>query len=336
MKKALSLILMLTLLVGLIAGCGTGTTTTAPAATTTAAGETTTAAATTSGEKFVVGYTNLADTDVFTMARKNAFIEAVKADPRIEIKFADANGDIQKQLDQINTFIAQKVDAIIVVPVDYDGIVPGVEAANKAGIPVIALGIQSHGGKYTYVGSKNYDAGRMQGEFMVKNLPQNAKLLYLEGEPGLYHSTERKQGLVDALKARPDIKILDSVTGNYDKAKGMNVMQDWIQKYPNKSDFQAVVAANDQMALGAMEALKTAGRLEGVMISGIDGVKDALIAIKAGEMSQTIFQNAAGQAEGGYKVIQMLMRGEDPGELYEVPFESIDQTNVDKYLAMVK
>jgi len=138
------------------------------AATTAAAGETTTAAA----EKFVVGYTNLADTDVFTMSRKNAFIEAVKADPNIEIKFADANGDIQKQLDQINTFIAQKVNAIIIVPVDYDGIVPGVEAANAAGIPVIALGIQSNGGKYTYVGSKNYDAGFMQGEFMAKNLPE--------------------------------------------------------------------------------------------------------------------------------------------------------------------
>ncbi len=333
MKKVLGLILILTMMVALVAGCGTASTTTAaPAATTAAAGETTAAAA----EKFVVGYTNLADTDVFTMSRKNAFIEAVKADPSIEIKFADANGDIQKQLDQINTFIAQKVNAIIIVPVDYDGIVPGVEAANKAGIPVIALGIQSNGGDYCYVGSKNYDAGFMQGEFIAKNLPENGKVLYLEGEPGLYHSTERKQGFADALKSRTDITILDSVTGNYDKAKGMNVMQDWIQKYPNATDFQAVVAANDQMALGAMEALKTSGRLEGVMISGIDGVKDALTAIKAGEMSQSIFQNAVGQADGGFQVIQMLKKGEDPGEQFEVPFESIDSTNVDTYMALVK
>lgn len=332
MKKVLGLILILTMMVALVAGCGTASTTAAPAATTAAAGETTAAAA----EKFVVGYTNLADTDVFTMSRKNAFIEAVKADPSIEIKFADANGDIQKQLDQINTFIAQKVNAIIIVPVDYDGIVPGVEAANAAGIPVIALGIQSNGGKYTYVGSKNYDAGFMQGEFMAKNLPENAKVLYLEGEPGLYHSTERKQGFADGLKTRADITILDSVTGNYDKAKGMNVMQDWIQKYPNATDFQAVVAANDQMALGAMEALKTSDRLEGVMISGIDGVKDALNAIKAGEMSQSIFQNAIGQADGGFQVIQMLKKGEDPGEQFEVPFESIDSTNVDTYMALVK
>lgn len=97
--------------------------------------------------KFVVGYTNLADTDVFTMSRKTAFIEAAKGDPNIDIRFTDANGDISKQLDQIDNYIAQKVNAIIVVPVDYQGIVPGVEKANKAGIPVIALGIESAGGK---------------------------------------------------------------------------------------------------------------------------------------------------------------------------------------------
>ena len=104
-------------------------------------------------KKFVVGYANLADTDVFTMSRKTAFIDAVKADANVSVSFADANGDISKQLDQIDNFIAQKVNALVIVPVDYQGIVPGVEKANKAGIPVIALGIESAGGKYTFVGS---------------------------------------------------------------------------------------------------------------------------------------------------------------------------------------
>jgi len=142
-------------------------------------------------KKFNVGYTNLADTDVFTMARKNAFIAASKKDADVRITFSDAQGDISKQLDQIDNFIAQKVNAIVVVPVDYQGIVPGVEKANKAGIPVIALGIESAGGKYTFVGSKNIDAGRMQGEYMAKVLPKGAQIVYLQGEPGLYHSKER-------------------------------------------------------------------------------------------------------------------------------------------------
>src|SRR5215472_3745035 len=112
--------------------------------------------ATAAGKKFVVGYTNLADTDVFTMSRKSAFSDAAKADPDLSVIFTDANGDASRQLDQIDNFIAQKVNAIVIVPVDYQGIVPGVERANKAGIPVIALGIQSAGGKYTFVGSKNF------------------------------------------------------------------------------------------------------------------------------------------------------------------------------------
>lgn len=279
-------------------------------------------------KNFVVGYTNLADTDVFTMSRKTAFVEAAKASPNLTVKFADANGDISKQLDQIDNFIAQKVNAIIVVPVDYQGIVPGVEKANKAGIPVIALGIESAGGKTTFVGSKNLDAGRMQGEFMAKNLPKNAQIVYLQGQPGLYHSKERLDGFMKAMEGRKDVKVLANLPGNYDRAEGMKVTEDWIQKFPK---FDAVIAANDQMALGSLQALKAAGR-KGVMISGIDGVKDALVAIKAGEMSQSIFQNAKGQGNGAYAAVKMAMEGKPLPKEMLIPFESIVKENVDKYM----
>jgi len=279
-------------------------------------------------DKFVVGYANMADTDVFVMARKNAFIEAAKSDPAVEIKFTDANNDASKQLDQIDNLIAQKVNAIVVVPVDYEGIVPGVEKANKAGIPVVALGIQSAGGKYTFVGSKNLDAGKMQAEYMKANLPKNAQILYLQGTPGLYHSQERLKGFQDSL-GRPDVKILATLSGNYDRAEGMKVTEDWIQSFPK---FDAIIAANDQMALGAREALQGADRLKGVMISGVDGVPDALNAIKAGEMSQTIFQNAAGQAKAAFDVVEGIKKGETPPAEKLVPFESITKDNVDKYM----
>lgn len=277
--------------------------------------------------KFTVGYANLADTDVFTMSRKTAFIEAVKADPAISVSFADANGDISKQLDQIDNFIAQKVSAIVVVPVDYQGIVPGVEKANKANIPVIALGIESAGGKTTFVGSKNLDAGRMQGEFMSQKLPQGAQILYLQGQPGLYHSKERLEGFTKALGGRADVKVLANLPANYDRAEGMKITEDWVQKFPK---FDAIIAANDQMALGALQALKAAGR-KGVMISGIDGTADALAAIKVGDMSQSIFQNAKGQAQGAYEVVQMIKKGEAAPKEKLIPFESIVKDNVDKY-----
>ncbi|MGK6316650.1 sugar ABC transporter substrate-binding protein [Neorhizobium sp. DT-125] len=270
----------------------------------------------------------MADTDVFVMARKNAFIEAAKSDPAVEVNFSDANNDASKQLDQIDNFIAQKVNAIVVVPVDYQGIVPGVEKANAAGIPVIALGIQSAGGKYTFVGSKNIDAGRLQGEFMKTNLPKDAKILYLEGTPGLSHTQERKKGFEDAL-GRSDVDTLASLSANYDRAEGMKVTEDWIQSFPK---FDAIVAANDQMALGALEALKGADRLKGVLISGVDGVPDALTAIKAGEMSQTIFQDAAGQAKAAFEVVEGIKKGEQPPAEKLVPFASITKENVDQFI----
>lgn len=282
-----------------------------------------------SAAKFVVGYANYADSDVFPMAVKNAFAQAAKADPNVEVKFADANLDISKQLDQIDNFVAQKVNAIVVVPVDYQGVVPGVEKANAAGIPIISLNIASAGGKSTFVGSKNYDAGRLQGEFMKAKLPKNAKILYLQGIQGMYHSTERLQGFTDAcLKLRPDVKVLSNLSGNYSRAEGMKITEDWIQSFPQ---FDAIIAANDQMALGALQALKTAGRLKGVMISGIDGTADALAAIEAGEMSQTIFQNAKGQADSAFQLVAGLSKGQSLPKEKLVPFESITKENVAKY-----
>ena len=279
-------------------------------------------------KKFNVGYTNLADTDVFTMARKNAFIAASKKDADVRITFSDAQGDISKQLDQIDNFIAQKVNAIVVVPVDYQGIVPGVEKANKAGIPVIALGIESAGGKYTFVGSKNIDAGRMQGEYMSKVLPKGAQIVYLQGEPGLYHSKERLEGFTKAMAGRTDVKVLSNLPANYDRAQGMKVAEDWVQKFPK---FDALIAANDQMALGALQALKTANR-KGVLISGIDGTDDALNAIKSGDMAQSIFQNAKGQAEGAFEVVEMIKKGQPAPKEKLIPFESIVKDNVANYM----
>ncbi len=277
--------------------------------------------------KFAVGYTNIADSDFFPNMVKKAFIDAAKADAAVDVKFADANNDVTRQLDQIDNFIAQKVRAIVVVPVDYEGITPGIERANKAGIPVVTLNIQAKGGKSTFVGSKNIDAGRMQGEFMAKALPQGAKVLYLQGTPGLYHSMEREQGFMAALKARKDVSVLSSLSGNYSRAEGMKITEDWVQRYPK---FDAIVAGNDQMALGALQALKTAGR-KGVLISGIDGTADAKTAIKAGEMAQSVLQNGQAQAQGAFKVLTELKAGKAAPADVLVPFESISKDNVARY-----
>ncbi len=280
--------------------------------------------------KVLIGYANMADTDVFVNKRKESFKEIVKQDPNIEVIYSDANNDNNKQLDQIDNFIMQQVDVLLVVPVDYAGVSVGIKKANRAGIPVICLGIEAEGGKSTFVGSTNIEAGIQQGEYMRTHLPKDAKVLYLEGYPGYSHTTERKQGFKEAcLDKRPDVTLLASQTGNYERDMGMKVTEDWIQTFP---EFDAIIAANDQMALGAIQALKTANRLKGVMISGVDGVEDALRAIKNGEMSQSILQNAPGQAEAAYNVVKKILSGgSEVPEKVIVPFESITEDNIDLY-----
>jgi inositol transport system substrate-binding protein len=283
----------------------------------------------TSTKQITVGYANLADTDVFVMARKNAIIKETEGTD-INLQFSDANNDIQRQLDQADTFIAQKVNILVLVPVDSTGVVPAIKKANDANIPVICLGIKGGEGDFIFVGSQNYDAGHMQGELFAKLLPPDAKVLYLAGTAGLDHSRDRRIGFNEALQeaGRTDVTILADMDGDYVRDKGMKITEDWIQAFPQ---FDGIVAANDQMALGAVEALKTAGRLQSVLISGIDGTSEAVQAVKDGSMVQTVLQNAPGQAKSCYEVIQKIIKGETVEKEIFVPFESITKDNANQF-----
>lgn len=282
-------------------------------------------------KKMVIAYSNIADSDVFCLKIKEQFAKNAAANPNVEVVFTDAMLDNMKQLDQVDNFIVQKVDGIVLVPVDFAGITPAVEKANEAGIPVVCLVIASEGGEYTYVGSPNLEAGKLQGDYMREHLPKNAKILYLQGTLGLNHTHQRWDGFKKAcLDQRPDIQLLSAQSGNFERDQGMKIAEDWIQAFPQ---FDAIVSANDQMALGAIQALKVANRLKGVLITGVDGVDDAMEAVKTGDMSQTILYNAPDVAKTGFDVMVGLVGGKTyPKEVF-VPFVSVTKDNVDKYMA---
>jgi inositol transport system substrate-binding protein len=282
--------------------------------------------------KYTVGYINMADSDVFATVRKQALLDLVKAEaPNSEIKTADANLDIQRQLDQADVFISQKVDCLILIPVDFEGVTPAVLRANAAGIPVICIGNRASGGDHVFIGSQNIEAGKMQGELFARLLPPNAKILYLQGTAGLDHARDRHDGFFNTLKeaGRADITVLADMDGDYTREKGMKLTEDWIQAYPQ---FDAVVSGNDQMALGAVEALKAARRLGGVLITGVDGTADARNAIKSGEMTQSILQDADGLAVATVDAMKKLFNKEAIDQTIWVPFKSITADNVDQYL----
>lgn len=288
------------------------------------------AGASRAGEKIVIAYSNIADSDVFCLKIKEQFAKFAAQNPNVEVVFTDAMLDNMKQIDQVDNFIVQKVDGIVLVPVDFAGITPAVEKANEAGVPVVCLVIASEGGDYTYVGSPNLEAGKLQGDYMREHLPKNAKILYLQGTLGLNHTHQRWDGFKTAcLDQRPDIELLSAQSGNFERDQGMKITEDWIQSFPK---FDAIVSANDQMALGAIQALTVANRLNGVLVTGVDGVEDAMENVKAGSMSQTILYNAPHVAKTGFEVMMGRIEGKSfPKEVF-VPFVSVTKDNVDQYM----
>ena len=326
MKKTIRLaamILAAVMTMAALAGCGGGSSSSSGSAD--------------SGAAAKIGFVNEANTDVFDNTRMTALQTLADEVGGYNIEYSDANLDIQKQIDQANTFLSKNVDILMLVPCDSDGIIPAIQNANNKGTPTICFGIKANGGDFIFVGSNSYDAGHMQGELMAEMLPENAKVCYLAGTAGLEHSILRSQGFQEALAeaGRDDVEIIEDQDAQYTKAKAMEKVDAWVQKYADGKGgvtFDAVVAANDQMALGAVESLKGANILKGnneILISGIDGTPDGVAAVANGYMVQTVLQDAAGQAKAGLEAVDKIMAGEQiPGNEIMVPFVNITQDNV--------
>ncbi len=331
MKKLFASVLVVCLCLSLLTGCsGPGATASpAPASAAAPAPSAAAPAATGGSDAFVVGYSNIADTDRWCKYTTDQFAMYASQNSNVKLLMNDANLDIARQIDQVDNFILQGANLIILAPVDYAGVVPGIKAANDAGIPVICSMIAAESGDYTYVGASHYDAGKMQGDYLAEVLPQNAKVLYLGGTPGLAHTTARWEGFQDGcLKVRTDVQLLDQQTGNYVRAEGMSLTENWIQRF---DQFDAIVAANDEMALGAVEALKGANRLEGVMVVGVDASYDACVAIRNGEMTLSVFQNGDAIGKKTSEVMMEILNGGTPPKENIVPFENVTKDNVEKY-----
>ena len=275
-----------------------------------------------------VFYLNHKDGDSFTDLIKKSFEEKAKAGG-MQVEFRDAKGDVNMQMDQMKEAIAAKPAAIVLLAVDGTAIVPMVEKANEAGIPIIITNRGLNGGKFLSCMPNEKQAGVMQGQYMAKTLPPNAKVVYLEGEKGFAGSEARWAGFKEAcLDKRSDIQLLASTVGNWSTADALKNVTLWTKLFPQ---IDAVIAANDGMAIGAVQALKDAGRLEGCKVSGVDAVDAALKLIEAGEMSQTVKQDAEALADGTYKLADSCVKGTVPTENITVDFTSITKENIDKF-----
>ena len=304
-KKALGATAALALTVMALAGCGGSA----------------------GGGSGTVIYANYKDGDGFTDTLRDEF-KAQASSTGWQVEYLDGKNDGNFQIDQLNEALEKKPFAIVLLPADSASIVPTVQKANEMGIPIVCVNRFPDGGEYSKSYSDDLEAGRMQGEFMAARLPQGAKVVYLKGASGNAAAEGRWEGFKKyCLDKRSDVKLLAFADANWSTAEAMKDMSLWLDMFPQ---IDGVICGNDGMAMGAIAALKGAGRLSGVLISGVDATGDALAAIKTGEMAQTVKQDAAGQAKGVFSLVQQSMQGQKPDNVL-VPYTSITRENVSQF-----
>lgn len=189
--------------------------------------------------------------------------------------------------DLIVKYKAKQIDGMIFVPVDYKALAPVVKKANEAGLPILDYcnRLAAGGDYFAYVGQDDYKFAKDEAAKVAEMLHGKGKVVIIEGVPGALTAQDRLRGFQDALKNYPDIEILASQTGQYLRVPAMEVMDNLLQRFPK---IDAVISANDTMALGAIQALESAGRLKGTIVSGCDAIPDAIQAIEDGRLTLTV------------------------------------------------
>lgn len=263
----------------------------------------------------------------------DGFNEAADA-KGVKMTMVDGKNDPAVQQSQIDTLITQGVDAIIIVPVDAKSIGPIIDETVKAGIPLVAVNrfpAEPYFSQLaTYVGSDELFAGTVQAEKIAELLGGKGDIVIMNGELGHPGMLGRTQGNKDVIAANPGMKVVRENTAEWSRAKGLELMENWIQSGIN---IDAVLANNDEMAIGAAMALEQVGMLDQVLVAGVDATPDALMLMKEGKLDVTVFQDAYGQGYGGIEAAIAAANGEELPDMWDIPYEIVTPDLADKFLA---
>lgn len=252
-----------------------------------------------------IGFVVSTQTNPFFVTLKEG-AEAKAKELGVELIVLDSQDDSTKAASNMEDLITRGVDVIIVNPTDSDAIVPSVEAANEAGIPVITVDRVSNGGEVvSSVASDNIAGGKMAGEFIIEKLAGKGKVVELEGISGANSAIERGQGFNEAIEGS-GLEVVAKQTADYDRSKGLEVMENILQSQP---EIDAVFAHNDEMALGALEAIKAAGRE--IIVVGFDATDDAVASVEAGDLAATIAQQPDIMGQKAIEIAQKVANGEE-------------------------
>lgn len=256
----------------------------------------------------------------FVTLKEGAEAEAQKLGLKLVV--VDAADDSGKQAAGIDDLLQQKVKVLLINPTDSEAAAASVNRATQAGIPVVSIDRSVQGADVAaHIASDNVAGGKMAADFIVSKLPQGGEMVELEGIPGSSAARERGQGFHDVMDKQQAIKIVAKQPADFDRTKGLTVMENILQSHPN---IKAVFAHNDEMALGAVKALEAANKKD-VIVVGFDATDDAQAAVKAGTMAATIAQKPAKIGELGVSTAQKIIKGETVEKSIPVELELVTQ-----------
>ena len=274
--------------------------------------------------------------DNFLTLLRTAIQERGESMKGVELQVEDAKNEVGTQLNQIQNFIASGVDAIIVSPVDTDATVSMSDDAQAADVPLVYVNRQPINvdllpDNQAFVASNEVDSGTLQTKEVCRLLDGKGDVVVLMGALTDQTGIQRTQDIYDVLATDEckGLKVIEKQTALWQRAMGNDIMTNWLSA---GVQFDAVIANNDEMAIGAIQAMKAVDLdMSKIVVAGVDATQDALQAMRAGDLDVTVFQDAKGQGAGAVEAAVKLAKGEDVPQKVWVPFELVTPTNMERY-----
>ncbi len=279
--------------------------------------------------------------DNFLTVLRNGMIDHAASLEGVDLQVEDAQNDVARQLDQINNFIASGVDAVIVNPVDTSATQAMTNAAETAGVPLVfvnrePVNVDTLPDNQAFVASDERESGTLQTvevcDLLAAAGKNPANVYVMMGELSNQAAVQRTQDIDDVIAAgncAVEIVEIDRQTANWSRDEAQDLMTNWLS---TGQPFDALISNNDEMAIGAIQAMKASGiGMDDVVVGGIDATQDALLAMAAGELDVTVFQDAAGQGVGAVDTALKLARGEAVDQKVYIPFQLVTPDNMQEF-----
>ncbi|MDW9408784.1 substrate-binding domain-containing protein [Sinorhizobium meliloti] len=275
------------------------------------------------------------DSAFLTILRNGMQDQAAKLDG-VTVQVEDAQNDASRQLDQVQNFVSSGVDAIIVVAVDGDSTPALTKMATDAGIPIVYANhppadVDELPETAAFVGSNEIDSGTLETKEVCRLLGGKGAAYVLMGPLNNHSSLTRTKDIHDVIATDEckGMSVIEEQSANWDRLEAANIMTNWLS---TGREFDAVIANNDEMAIGAIQAMKAAGvDMSKVVVGGIDATPDGLAAMAAGDLDVTVFQNAIAQGAAAMDAAVALSRDQKTERQIWVPFELVTPENMKNY-----